>query len=145
MDARLLLRPCNVSTGAGVTSRAARAVREQRVTRKGQPFLGPVSRNSRDEFARAPDILSDAEWSAVASELCLSRREAQMVHQANYDESVSAIAERLGVSPHTVHTYRERLYRKLRSGSGSLYGLSSLDKWIGGRGYAAAWSGSGKK
>jgi len=40
-----------------------------------------------------------------------------MVRQANYDESVSAISERLGVSPNTVHTYRERLYRKLNVSS----------------------------
>jgi DNA-binding CsgD family transcriptional regulator len=62
---------------------------------------------------RAPDVLSDEEWNDVVAHLGLSRREAEMVRQANYDESVAAIAAALHVSPNTVHTYRERLYRKL--------------------------------
>jgi DNA-binding CsgD family transcriptional regulator len=62
---------------------------------------------------RAPDLLTDGEWQAIVMNLSLSKREAEMVWQANYDESVTGIARRLGLSPNTVHTYRERLYRKL--------------------------------
>lgn len=36
-----------------------------------------------------------------------------MVRVSFYDESVVEIARRLGVSSHTVHTYRERVFRKL--------------------------------
>lgn len=49
--------------------------------------------------------------------LRLSNREADIVKQACYDDSVGVIAARLGLSPHTVHTHRERLYRKLNVNS----------------------------
>lgn len=66
-----------------------------------------------DRSVRAPDVLSQAQWQAIVRSLALSNREAEMIRLANYDENVSVIAAHLGLSPNTVHTYRERLYRKL--------------------------------
>jgi len=40
-----------------------------------------------------------------------------MIAFACYGDSVSTIAATMGISQHTVHTYRTRLYRKLRVGS----------------------------
>ncbi len=63
--------------------------------------------------ARPPDLLSDSQWRLIVSTLGLSNREAEIVAQACYDESVGVMAARLGLSPHSIHTYRQRLYRKL--------------------------------
>jgi len=65
------------------------------------------------ERLRAPDLLHTSQWIEIADLLSLSPREAQMVRQACYDENVAVMAECMGLSAHTVHTYRERLYRKL--------------------------------
>jgi DNA-binding CsgD family transcriptional regulator len=43
----------------------------------------------------------------------LSLREAQIVLAMFDDQKESAMASDLGISPHTVHTHIDRLYRKL--------------------------------
>jgi DNA-binding CsgD family transcriptional regulator len=58
-------------------------------------------------------LITPSQWKRIADSLSLSPREAQLVHHACYDETVDGLAARLGLSPHTVHTYRERVYRKL--------------------------------
>lgn len=50
---------------------------------------------------------------AIGTQLRLSWRESQVLGRVLVGEGESAIAERLGLSGHTVHTYFERLYRKL--------------------------------
>ena len=62
---------------------------------------------------RLPDLLSSVQWTALTMRLGLSTRQAQVLRYAFYDERDSAIAKSLGVSEHTVHTYRIRLFRKL--------------------------------
>jgi DNA-binding CsgD family transcriptional regulator len=59
-------------------------------------------------------MFSDAAWREIARSLKLSGRELQILRAILDDRTESAIAANLGVSPHTIHTYRERLYRKLR-------------------------------
>lgn len=66
-----------------------------------------------DAPRRPPDLLTRAEWAEIIRRLRLSPREAELVRLAFYDESVTRMAGRLGVSAHTVHTYRERVFRKL--------------------------------
>jgi DNA-binding CsgD family transcriptional regulator len=66
---------------------------------------------------RPPDVLSVAQWTAIVETLRLSNREAQIVREACYDESVLGIAARLRISPHTVHTHTGRLFRKLNVNS----------------------------
>jgi DNA-binding NarL/FixJ family response regulator len=52
-------------------------------------------------------------WTILAVSLKLSGRELQIVRGIFNDQKESTIAAELGVSPHTAHTERERLYRKL--------------------------------
>jgi DNA-binding NarL/FixJ family response regulator len=54
-----------------------------------------------------------AEWRALAAGLGLSPRECGIVRAVFDGVSEKSIAERLGLSPHTVHTYLWRIYRKL--------------------------------
>lgn len=58
-------------------------------------------------------VLSEEHWRAVAASLRLSPREVQIVQAVFDDLKESAIAGRLGISAHTVHTHLERLYRKV--------------------------------
>jgi DNA-binding NarL/FixJ family response regulator len=59
-------------------------------------------------------IFTPTEWERIALALGLSPRETQIVRAIFDDLSEPAIAGRLGISAHTVHTYTERLYQKLR-------------------------------
>ena len=58
-------------------------------------------------------LLSQRAWRDVADSLKLSPRELQIVLHVFDDQKEQAIAEQLGISPHTVHTHLERLYHKL--------------------------------
>ena len=52
-------------------------------------------------------------WPALAQQLRLTDREAAVVEGLFAGDSELAIALRLGISFHTVHTYVGRVYRKL--------------------------------
>lgn len=52
-------------------------------------------------------------WSLIAARLKLSGRECEIAQGVVEDLKEFAIALRLGVSPHTVRTHLERMYRKL--------------------------------
>ena len=66
---------------------------------------------------RGRALFSDEQWDSIAGSLKLSAREFQIV-QAIFDNEIeAAIGAQLGISSHTVHTYLERLYRKLGVGS----------------------------
>lgn len=52
-------------------------------------------------------------WRRIADRLVLSPRELQIAQGVCEDELESAIARRLGISAHTVHTHLGRLYQKL--------------------------------
>jgi DNA-binding CsgD family transcriptional regulator len=56
-------------------------------------------------------------WFYIAQRLSLSGRELQITQGVFDDKKESVIAKELGISPHTVHTHIERLYRKLRVNS----------------------------
>ena len=59
------------------------------------------------------DVLSRAQWQSLARSLRFSPREFQIVQRIFDSETEAYIAAGLGISVHTVHTYLERLYRKL--------------------------------
>jgi len=62
-----------------------------------------------------PAFLPEPSWQSIVRSLGLSDREAQVASLILGDDSCeSAIAASLSISPHTVHTHLERLYRKLR-------------------------------
>ena len=58
-------------------------------------------------------MFSNEVWRRLAKSLGLSKRESQIVPALFEDQKESAIAKHLGISRHTVHTYTERLYRKV--------------------------------
>ena len=63
--------------------------------------------------ANGSATFSNHAWEEVAGTLRLSGRELQIVRGMFNDKIQYAIADDLGISPHTVHTHIERLYRKL--------------------------------
>ncbi len=60
-----------------------------------------------------PELLAGAQWVALVHTLGLSPRECDVLRCMFADERVAAIAQELLLSEGTVHTYRERLFRKL--------------------------------
>ena len=58
-------------------------------------------------------FLNEAAWERLADRLSLSPREIQIVRAMLDDQKELAIAHRLKMSPHTVHTHTERLHGKL--------------------------------
>jgi DNA-binding CsgD family transcriptional regulator len=62
-------------------------------------------------------ILSEEVWSRLGESLRLSDRELQIVQGIFEDQKQESIAGTLGISPHSVNTYMQRIYSKLRIGS----------------------------
>lgn len=98
---------------------ATRALGRSRAAVRGfnrRPALGllirmqaPPGRN-----AIAPEV-----WQSIGNSLMLTERELQIVQCIFDDQKQLAIGREVGISPHTVHTYIERLYRKLNVSSRS--------------------------
>jgi len=59
-------------------------------------------------------VFAPREWRSLAATLGLSPREVGIVRAVFDGASERIIAEQLGLSPHTVHTYIWRIYRKLQ-------------------------------
>ena len=59
-------------------------------------------------------VFVPSEWRSLSLCLGLSPRECGIVRGVFDGDSEKRIAERLGLSPHTVHTYVWRIYRKLQ-------------------------------
>ncbi len=62
-------------------------------------------------------LLSTGTWPSLAQSLRLSPRELQIVKGVFADHKEQSIADDLGISPHTVGTYLQRIYVKLRVAS----------------------------
>jgi DNA-binding CsgD family transcriptional regulator len=62
-------------------------------------------------------LVSTAKWKCLADSLRLSPREVQVVKGVFRDNKEESIAADLGISPHTVGTYLQRIYTKLRVNS----------------------------
>jgi len=58
-------------------------------------------------------MFSDRAWKEITRSLKLSERELQIVRGVFSGQTELTIAGDLKVSPHTIHTYCERLYHKL--------------------------------
>jgi DNA-binding CsgD family transcriptional regulator len=65
-------------------------------------------------YATCQPVFVPGEWRSLASGLGLSPRECGIVRAVFDGDTEKRTAERLGLSPHTVHTYLWRIYRKLR-------------------------------
>jgi DNA-binding CsgD family transcriptional regulator len=59
-------------------------------------------------------LLSNDTWPRIQVALGLSPRELQVIQGIFQDDKEASIAQDLGISPHTVNTYLQRLYAKLR-------------------------------
>jgi DNA-binding CsgD family transcriptional regulator len=66
-----------------------------------------------------PLELLPEDWNQIALDLGLSKREREIMHGILTECTDAQIGAALGISVHTVHTYTERLYRKLRTGNRS--------------------------
>jgi len=62
-------------------------------------------------------LLPSAAWSQLRDSLKLSDRELQIVQGIFEDQKQESIAFSLGISPHSVNTYIQRIYNKLRISS----------------------------
>jgi len=69
--------------------------------------------NHQAKCPQGAAMFSEHAWREIARSLRLSGRELQIVRAVFDDHTESAIAANLHVSPHTIHTHCERLYRKL--------------------------------
>jgi DNA-binding CsgD family transcriptional regulator len=78
----------------------------------GSPPAGPECRPPTGSA-----LLSSGIWPGLAEALRLSPRELQVVKGVFQDHKEESIAADLGISPHTVSTYLQRIYAKLRVGS----------------------------
>ena len=74
-----------------------------------KPPLRLVS--SRARLGRS--VLSASAWLHLRGALGLSSREMQIAQGMFEDQKEDAIAAEMGISPYTVNTYVQRLYRKL--------------------------------
>ena len=74
-------------------------------------LLGKLMRN----LAVNPgcSLFSASTWFYLGGALGLSARELQIAQGVFEDQKEEAIAAEMGISPHTVNTYFQRLYRKL--------------------------------
>lgn len=57
--------------------------------------------------------LRDEDWAAIAVRLRLSKREVEILRGSENGLHVGQVALTLGISPHTVRTYRRRIFQKL--------------------------------
>lgn len=78
----------------------------------------------------ASRLFSDKAWSAIQESLKLSAREIEITRYIFADCQEKAIAEQLSLSPHTVRTYCERLYRKLNVNSRVEMVVTIMDQFL---------------
>ena len=62
-------------------------------------------------------LLKLQDWQRIGQSLHLSRRELQIVQSVFDDSKEALIAQQLGISPHTINTYIQRIYQKLNVNS----------------------------
>lgn len=64
-------------------------------------------------MANPSSLLTKQQWRAIASGLELHERQLQLVQCIVDGLNEDSMAEKLGLSSHTVHTHLKRLHRKL--------------------------------
>ena len=73
-----------------------------------------VARPAVSQVPFAASLFTADEWKQLRDSLSLTRRELQVVNGIFAGLNETMIARLLGISPHTVHSYLDRVYRKLR-------------------------------
>ncbi len=79
----------------------------------GHEGRGPSGASGDAAKLAQGDVLTVEQWHVVARTFRLSGREMEVATLVLRDMKENEIAERLKISPHTVHTYLERLFRKV--------------------------------
>ena len=102
-------KPTGLGEGKFVLSR--QSMKQTPASRSATPAPVPCPLNLPWPLGAA--IFSELAWQEIARSLKLSGQELQVVRGIFDDHTEGAIADSLKVSPHTVHTYCERLYHKL--------------------------------
>jgi DNA-binding NarL/FixJ family response regulator len=75
----------------------------------GSPISSGIARRVAQVFQKPPAAAAPA----PAGDESLSERERQVLDLLSHGHPEKQIADRLGISPHTVHTYVRRIYEKL--------------------------------
>jgi DNA-binding NarL/FixJ family response regulator len=76
--------------------------------------LPPQPAEALARRSRGRRLLPPAAWEELRVLLQLSPREVQIAQGVFDDQKEELIAFELGISPHTVNTYLQRMYRKMR-------------------------------
>jgi DNA-binding CsgD family transcriptional regulator len=71
-----------------------------------------MGKNTSSASVASP-LLTTQAWSAISRRLKLSPREVQIIQLVFHDQKEKKIAEKLGMSPHTVRSHMDRMHRKL--------------------------------
>ncbi len=79
----------------------------------------PRARASKPRVGLDRSLFRRGDWVRLGRSLHLSKRELQIVQSVFDDHKETVIAENLGLSPHTINTYFQRLYQKLHVGGRS--------------------------
>ena len=95
-----------------------------RLGRAGPGAESPIVVSSRDA------VFPPSAWQGMQGALHLSNRELQIVQGVFRDEKEACIAYELGISPHTVNTYLQRLYSKLHVSSRTQLILLIVSKYL---------------
>ena len=75
-------------------------------------------------------LISNDTWPRIRVALGLSPRELQVIQGVFQDDKEESIANDLGISRHTVNTYLQRLYTKLRVSSRSQLIIRVVDQYL---------------
>lgn len=75
-------------------------------------------------------MFSEPAWAEIARSLRLSGQELQVVRGVFDDFTETTIADNLKISPHTVHTHCERMYRKLGVTGRIKLALRVMDEYL---------------
>lgn len=88
---------------------------EERVsaTRSRNPRYGGRSTSGFAVTETPASCLGRADWLLITQEMDLSPRQLEIIRCLVDGLDEAAAAERLGISPHTVHTHMNRLYQKV--------------------------------
>ena len=101
----------------GVSSRPQLIVRVMAEYLNGEQSVMAVRNHRRTRGNPGLSLLPLSVWFSLGMALRLSRRETQIVQGVFDDRKEETIACELGISPHTVNSYFQRLYAKLRVSS----------------------------
>jgi DNA-binding CsgD family transcriptional regulator len=76
------------------------------------------------------DFLPDEVWRRITLSLRISERQSTIVRWTLSGSDEAGVADRLQISPHTVHTHMERVYRRLGVSSRSALAMCVFARYV---------------